>query len=129
MSIWRKVLGCVAILAVLAHGAMLLQHASMVLAKHVAQEDIASAMGAICHSGDRAPSVPVGDWPSPEPDGASKGCPICMGPGSAVAILPERMVQPHQPDTTSARQAVVGEIIRLRMAAVRPPSTGPPLIA
>lgn len=126
---WRKLIGLLAVLGVLMHASLIVRHSSIMLSAKLAHSDLLSALGEICHGGGGVASSPDSDLPTvPSPGGAISDCPLCMGLGSAVVVLPGYSGVAHVPDAISARQEIVAEIAARRMAAHLPPSTGPPMI-
>ncbi len=122
---WRQIVGLLALFGVLLHAGLVVSHATVMLNAMLGDGDGTGAIGVICHGkGAVAGSATPADE-TPRQDQRSE-CPICMGYGPAVTLLPEISVPKHVPHEISARQIVVAEIIARRMAAVRPPSTGPP---
>jgi hypothetical protein len=128
---WRKSIGLIAALCVMIHAAMIVRHASMMLATKLAHYELVAALGTICHGSgtEQAQATSPGDLPSvPEPTNTSD-CPICAGAAAAVALLPDRHIIRPSTDVTSIRQEVIAGLVAGRLTAVCPPSTGPPLIA
>ena len=123
---WRQIVGLLALVGVLLHAGLVVSHATVMLHAMLGDGDGMGAIGVICHGGKGAvasPTTPADE--TPRQDQRSE-CPICMGYGPAVTLLSEISVPKHVPHEISVRQTVVAEIIARRMAAVRPPSTGPP---
>ena len=134
MRQWRKLVGLVAIFGVLLHAGLIVRHSTSMIAAQIQHTELAAALGVICHGGGSAVALPASEIPNipselPASGGGTQDCPLCMGFGMASAVLPDRIAVRNLPVASSARQEIVAIIIARRMAAVRPPSTGPPSIA
>ena len=127
---WRKIVCCLAVLAMVLHAAMLVRHSgAMLAAKTAAAELSASLSSAICHGNGGSGQADSDVLPDPAPSGQSTDCPMCLGQCAAMAVLPDRLAFDRVKHALSIRQEFVSFLIRTRMAEVRPPSTGPPSLA
>lgn len=114
-----------ALLGVLLNAALVVRHNSRMLDASLASHVLDADLKFICQNGSEAPALPDSDQaPSP----GMGECPICMGVCPAVAILSQPLSIAPVIIRASERVVVIGEIITRRLAAVRPPQRGPPLI-
>jgi len=117
-----------ALIGVLLHAGLVARHNVSMVAAGLADQDLDKVLGVICHA--ETSSASSKSLPNvPDPNGKLKGCPICMGCISAAVVLPDGLVLPAMFEWTSGRIALVGKTIRYRMAALCPPSHGPPTFA
>ncbi len=115
-------------LGVLLHAGLLVRHNAMMLNAKFLNQELAAALGVICHSDGSTSQLAGSGAPTlPEPTGNQGDCPLCMGLMS-VAILPTYDAPSFVPDLASARIAAVAEAIAPRLSAVCPPPRGPPSI-
>jgi hypothetical protein len=125
---FRFIVSLLALLGVLLHAGLLVRHSTMMLNAKLLNQELAAALGVICHSDGTTSRLPASDLPAlPEPPGNQGDCPLCMGL-MAVAVLPSNDLPSFAPDLASARIAVVSEVIAPRLSAVCPPARGPPRI-
>ena len=118
-----------ALLGVLLHASLVVQHGSASLARSLDHEMHVAALGVICHGGAAVP-VPASDIPSlPQPKTDWSFCPLCAGLAPAFAILGETTFDVRRPVPASVRVAIRSEAIQIRMAVLRPPPRGPPRVA
>lgn len=126
MARYRTWVSLLALFGVLLHAGFIVRHNTSMFSTTPGQA-LANAVGVICHAGTGSASSK--SLPNvPDPRGKNYGCPICMGCISAVAVMPDMLTIPVAPDQISAQIAVIGKTIRYRMAAVCPPSRGPPAL-
>lgn len=120
-------LRAIAIIGVLLHAGLIVWHNAAMLGATLQRNALSSALAEICHGAGLASAEAKSELPElPQPASDQGGCPICKGAVAAAAILPTIHLQLHQPDVAVARMEVVGRTIALRLAAVRPPTRGPP---
>lgn len=125
----RRWTALVAIFGVLLHAGLIVRHNAMVLTAKLEHGALIAALGIICHGNGGTAELPAGEVPSlPEPDQDRGSCPLCAGLAPVATVLTDTGLVCHAPDAASSRMAVVGEIIRQRLAAVRPPTRGPPAL-
>lgn len=126
MRLWRKIAGVAAILGMLFHvGLVVHQHVGM-LSAHFAEQELSSALGVICHgSGGTIVLNDSEDSKVPSSE-KSAGCPLCLGFGSAVALLSVPPVVGPAIHRVSIRIGIVAEIVANRLTHLRPPTRGPP---
>ncbi|WP_170937110.1 MULTISPECIES: DUF2946 family protein [Rhodomicrobium] len=125
----RPILSLLAVFGVLLHGAMVVRHGTAMLGWMQQVQALKSGMGVICLGNGEMSPLAAPDAPAiPASAGDPPKCPICLGMGSAVAILPIPDLDPRLLDRASARVAAVGEIIAQKLA-VRPPPRAPPAIS
>lgn len=117
-----------AIFGVLLHAGIVARHNGFVLQSKLLHQELAVALGVICHSDGSISRRAVAPGELPAPAGTQGECPICMG-GSAVAILPTHEFAPVVLDGGSARVALIAEIVRQRLDGLMPPPRGPPEFA
>ena len=123
----RRWISFVALLGVLLHAGLLVRHNAVMLNAKLLHSEIAATLGVICHTDGTTARLPVSQIPDVPAQSEGLGdCPICAGLASVAAIVPSLVADITAPDFSSARVAVVGEAIALRLAAVRPPTRGPP---
>jgi hypothetical protein len=119
-----------AIIGMLLHAGLIVWHNAAMLGTTLQRNALAAALGEICHGAGSATADARAELPDlPSQGNDQGGCPICKGCVSAVAILSVPEFAVHRPDVATARMAIVGETITLRLAYVRPPTRGPPLSA
>jgi hypothetical protein len=130
MRHWRTAIVLLSVLGLLVQAALVVRHSTSMLANNLLQGEL-SKLHVMCKtdgsSQQGAPLAP--DAPVPGTEGQSPDCPICQGLGCAVAVVPDRPLIAPVVDRASARLQIVAEIITRRMAAERPPPTGPPQAA
>jgi hypothetical protein len=131
----RRLVSLLAVFGVLMHAGLVVRHSAIMLKASLVQADAVRTVGHICHTDgaatalvsskvdQQADSDAVGNS---EPTGGQTDCPICDGAIAKAVVLPMCVVSIHAPDMASARVAVVGETVALRLAAAWPPSRGPP---
>lgn len=125
----RRWTALVALLGVLLNAGLIARHNAMVLTAKLEHGALVTALGVICHGNGGTTNMADAERPAlPEPEQDRGSCPLCAGFSPAVAVLSDAAIGCHVPDGASARMAVVGEVIRLRLPACRPPSRDPPSI-
>lgn len=127
MQTWRKLIGVVAILGVLLHAGLIVQHASMLVGAVLGQSLAGDLQAAICHGGDAATAdaaVPQDGDGSGRP--AAGQCPICQGMSSAAVVLPTPLPLAARAEAESERLAAISERIAHRIAGLLPPARAPP---
>lgn len=125
----RRWIALVALVGVFLHAGLVVRHNAMVLSAKLEHSALVGALGMICHGNGSLAALPASEQPAmPEPEQDRGSCPMCAGLAPAVAVLSENPLAIHVPDAAFSRMAVVGEIIRLRLADVRPPTRGPPAV-
>jgi len=131
MRHWRTAIVLLGVLGLLVQATLVVRHSTSMLASNLLQGEL-SKLHIMCKAdGSSQQAVPSGtNAPLPDTEGQSTDCPICQGLGSAVTVVPQRppLIAPVV-DRASARLQIVAEIITRRMAAERPPPTGPPQAA
>ena len=126
---FRRWTSLVALIGVLLHAGLVVRHNTMVLASKLEHGSLVAALGFICHGNGGTTELSANEVPAlPEPDQDRGSCPLCAGLTPAVAVLNDAGLGCHVPDAASSRMAVLGEVIRQRLAYVRPPSRGPPAL-
>ncbi|MEQ1711391.1 MAG: DUF2946 family protein [Hyphomicrobium sp.] len=114
---------------VLLHAGLVVRHNAMVLSAQLEHGALVAALGVICHGNGGTSEIASGEAPGlPQPEQDRGSCPLCAGLAPVAAVLTDTDLVCHVPDAASSRMAVVGEIIRQRLAAVRPPTRGPPAL-
>ena len=123
---WRTYAFAFALIGMLFHAGSVVWHNAAMLGSVLERNALAQALGKYCHGGTATigSSDVLPDLPQPNQDQTT--CPICKGAVAAFAILPVVELPLHRPDVTSARIEVVGRIIAIRLARLRPPSRAPP---
>lgn len=125
----RRWTSLVALIGVLVHAGLVVRHNAMVLSAKLEHGALVATLGFICHGNGGTAELPAGEVPSlPQPEQDRSSCPLCAGLAPVAAVLTDTDLVCHVPDAASSRMAVVGEIIRQRLAAVRPPTRGPPAL-
>lgn len=125
----RRWTAMVALFGVLLHAGLIVRHNAMALTAKFEHGALVAALGVICHGNGGTAELPAGEVPSlPQPEQERSSCPLCAGLAPVAAVLTDTDFVCHVPDAASSRMAVVGEIIRQRLAAVRPPTRGPPAL-
>jgi hypothetical protein len=125
----RRWIALVAMIGVLLHAGLIVRHNVMVLSAQLEHGALVSALRVICHGHGGTAELPAGEVPSlPQPEQDRGSCPLCAGLAPVAAVLNDAGPVCHVSDAASSRIAVVGEIIRQRLAAVRPPTRGPPAL-
>lgn len=125
----RRWTALVAMIGVLLHAGLIVRHNAFVLSAKLEHGALVAALGVICHGNGGTTELPAGEIPSlPQPEQDRGSCPLCAGLAPLAAVLSVTSLVCHVPDAASSRMAIVGEIIRQRLAAVRPPSRGPPAL-
>jgi hypothetical protein len=123
------VVRCFAVIGVLVQAGLVVWHSAAVLRSMQRQDALAAAaLAAIC-TGGRVSEVPEQQPDLPSHGGDQGACPICMGCVPSVAILPSPNAVVQRYDAGSERMELAGESIARRLARVRPPARGPPLLA
>lgn len=129
MRHWRTAIVLLGVLGLLLQAGLVVRHSASMLASNFLQGEL-SKLHVICRADGSSQQGASGpDIPLPGTDRQSLDCPICQGLGSAVAVVPEWPLIAPVVDRASARLQIVAEIITRRMAAERPPPTGPPQAA
>ena len=128
MRRWHNIVGLIAVLGVLFHAGLLVRHHVQMLTAHLAQQSLTSALGVICHATGTSGTLEDAERPDLPPPQNTTDCPICMGLGSAVAVLAERVVMRNVSHAISIRQEIIAEIITEALTHLRPPTRGPPSI-
>ncbi|MEQ1713817.1 MAG: DUF2946 family protein [Hyphomicrobium sp.] len=119
----------VTFLGVLLHAGLIARHNAMVLAAKLDHGALVAVLGVICHGNGGTSELADAERPTlPEQEQERGSCPLCAGLSPAAAVLSDVAVGCHVPDGASARMAVVVAVIRLRLAACRPHSRGPPAV-
>jgi hypothetical protein len=122
----RRFTFCLALVGVLLHAVLIARHNTIMLTAHLQVQGLLADLGVICH-GSGTKQLPLSDRSSlPLPSPNDSECPLCSGLALATLDLPHVATAPQVPDTAAARVAIVGRDISVRLAAVRPPSCGPP---
>lgn len=117
----------VALIGVLLHAGLIVRHNAMALSAKLDHAALATLFGFICHGNGGVSRLPASEQPAlPEQEQDRGSCPICAGMAPAFAVLTDMLLPCQAHDTVSFRMAVVGKIIHVRLAAVCPPSCGPP---
>ncbi|PPD27355.1 MAG: hypothetical protein CTY20_12930 [Hyphomicrobium sp.] len=99
----------------------------MALSAKLDHASLAKSLGVICHGNGRVSRLPASEQPTlPEQEQDRGSCPLCAGIAPAFAVLTDMLLPCQEHDKASVRIAFVGQIIRVRLAAVCPPSCGPP---
>jgi hypothetical protein len=122
---YRLIVSVIAVLGVLLHAGLLVRHGGMMVQAQLTHQELASALGVICHGDGTTSQTPSSDLPAPS--NSSSDCPLCMGM-MTTATLPEQAVVAFISNALSERIVTVAERIAPRLAAVCPPSRGPPAI-
>lgn len=126
---FRSVVSLLAIVGVLLHAGLLARHNGMMLQATLLHQELATALGVICHGeggGTQRTATPV-DLPAPTGDQSE--CPICMGMSAAAAVLPAFELPTVTFSGETTRLAMIAEIIRQRLDRLVPPPRGPPEFA
>lgn len=125
----RRWTALVAMVGMLLHVGLIVRHNTIVLSASLEHGALVAALGVICQDSGGSAELPADQTPSlPEPDQDHSSCPLCAGLAPGVAVLSTVDLVGHVPDVASSRVAVVGEVVRRRLAAVRPPTRGPPAL-
>ena len=116
-----------AVLGVLLHAGALVRHNAVMAGAHLQHQALVADLQVICHSGGPGAAGPA-DLPQiPRPFDAEKGCPLCSGVASAVALTgpdpvclgAELHSSPFEPPVfVASLHAVPGRLL--------PPARGPP---
>lgn len=126
---WKQIIGLVALVGMLLHAGLSVRHSTMILAHKLAQIDLIQSLTVSCHGAGGTSLVDASHLPDiPDTNNTAGECPMCMGMASAALALPVMEVFKPRLDAMSARIEIVAEVIAHRMAAERPPSTGPPAV-
>jgi hypothetical protein len=124
----RRLVILLALVGVLVHAHLVVRHNTTMVAAQGQMAGLLADLGVICHGGGTSRLAATEQPGLPQPASTEGDCPLCSGLAIAAVVLPEIVTARHVPDSTAARVAVVGREISVRLAAVRPPSCGPPTL-
>lgn len=123
----RKLIGIVALLAVLVHAGALVRHNGMMLGALLQYQGLVADLTAMCHGAGTPANAELPYLP--RPTGAEFGCPICSGVVAAFALAPADAAEVARPSPGAHRPAPQLTASASHDRLGLPPARGPPALA
>lgn len=125
--VWRRWIGILAVVGVLAHAAAVVRHHGSMLGDvlNPAVAALAADLSTICHFDPEDAGIGT---TSPSHNGA-KHCPLCSGLASAFALPPPSGWQIPEPPAAAGVYLVRPDQRVEQLKRIRPPGRGPPALA